>query len=88
MGIEKPCVDVTCFLLLQDGNTSLHHASRNGRKELCKLLLRAKADVEAKDKVLDPCLAIPCELIFSSSRITDLWSMVNEMSRQCGYGRA
>ena len=53
MGIENPCVAVTCFLLLQSGNTSLHHASSNGRTELCELLLRAKADVEAKDEVLE-----------------------------------
>ena len=44
---------VTCFLLLQRGNTSLHLASSNGRRELCALLLRAKADVEAKDEVLE-----------------------------------
>ena len=38
-------------MLLQYGNSSLHLASRKGHAELCKLLLGAKADVEAKDKV-------------------------------------
>ena len=44
---------VACFLLLQSGNTSLHRASSNGRTELCELLLRAKADMEAKDQVFE-----------------------------------
>ena len=39
-------------MLLQVGNTSLHFASRDGHTELCKLLLGAKADVQAKDQVL------------------------------------
>ena len=38
-------------MLLQYGNSSLHLASRKGHAELCKLLLGAKADVEAKDTV-------------------------------------
>ena len=38
---------------MQDGNTPLHYASSHGHTELCALLLRAKADVEAKDKVRD-----------------------------------
>ena len=38
-------------MLLQYGNSSLHLASRKGHAELCKLLLGAKADVEAKDEV-------------------------------------
>ena len=38
-------------MLLQDGVTSLQWALRNGNAELCKLLLGAKADVEAKEKV-------------------------------------
>ena len=50
--IENGCVALTGFLLLQRGNTSLHLASSLGRTELCELLLKAKADVEAKDKVL------------------------------------
>ena len=40
-------------MLLQDCNTSLLIASGVGRTELCKLLLRKKADVEATDKVLE-----------------------------------
>ena len=39
-------------MLLQGGNTSLHIASRDGHTELCKLLLGAKADVQAKNQVL------------------------------------
>ena len=38
-------------MLLQYCNTSLHLASRNGHVKLCELLLGAKADVEAKEKV-------------------------------------
>ena len=38
-------------MLLQDGNTSLHLASRKRHAELCELLLGAKVDVEAKDMV-------------------------------------
>ena len=40
-------------MLLQDGNTSLHFASREGDMGSCKTLLRSKANVEAKDKVRD-----------------------------------
>ena len=39
------------YMLLQDGNTSLHLASRKRHAELCELLLGAKVDVEAKDMV-------------------------------------
>ena len=42
---------MTCSLLLQSGNASLHYASRYGHTELCELLLGAKVDVEAKDMV-------------------------------------
>ena len=38
---------------MQRGNTSLHYASYDGHTELCELLLWAKADVEAKDEVLE-----------------------------------
>ena len=38
-------------MLRQDGSTPLHYASSRGHAELCTLLLRAKADVEAKDEV-------------------------------------
>ena len=38
-------------MLLQDGNTSFHLALRKGHVELCRLLLRAKADVDAEDMV-------------------------------------
>ena len=55
--IEKVCLAVTCTLLLQDGNTLLHYASSHGHTELCEFLLGAKANVEAKDKVLDATLA-------------------------------
>ena len=46
------CAGLTCSILLQFGNTTLHYASRKDHTELCKLLLGAKADVEAKDQVL------------------------------------
>ena len=52
MRIEKVFVAVTCSPPLQDGNTPLHLASRNGKTELCKCLVGAKANVEMKDKVL------------------------------------
>ena len=38
-------------MLLQYGNSSLHLALCKGHAELCKLLLGAKADVDAKDMV-------------------------------------
>ena len=38
-------------MLLQYGDTSLHLALHKGHAELFKLLLGAKADVEAKDMV-------------------------------------
>ena len=37
--------------MFQKGSTSLHCASLHGYAELCTLLLRSKADVEAKDQV-------------------------------------
>ena len=40
-------------MVLQDGNTLLHLASREGHAGNCEWLLRAKAEVEAKDKVRD-----------------------------------
>ena len=54
MRIEKVFVAATCSPLLQDGNTPLHLASRNGKTELCKWLVGAKANVEARNKVLKP----------------------------------
>ena len=38
-------------MLLQYGNTSLHLASWKGHVKLCDLLLGAKADAGANDKV-------------------------------------
>ena len=40
-------------MLRQDGSTLLHYASSQGHTELCTLLLWAKANIEAKDKVLE-----------------------------------
>ena len=51
--MENVLCDFDLIFPMQDGNTPLHHASSRGHTELCKLLLRAKADVEAKDKVRD-----------------------------------
>ena len=42
---------LTCFILLQHGNTPLHCAASILHAELCKLLLGAKAEVEARNKV-------------------------------------
>ena len=44
---------VTISLPLQDSNTSLHYASSHGHTELCELLIGTKADVGAKDEVLE-----------------------------------
>ena len=51
--MENVLCDFDLIFPMQDGDTPLHHASSSGHTELCKLLLRAKADVEAKDKVRD-----------------------------------
>ena len=44
---------MTISLPLQDSNTSLHYASSHGHTELCELLIGTKADVGAKDEVLE-----------------------------------
>ena len=51
ISIDKVCAALTCFILLQHGCTPLHCAASILHAELCKLLLGAKAEVEAKDKV-------------------------------------
>ena len=56
-------------MLLQGGNTSLHFASRDGQTELCKLLLGAKADVEAKNEVLEVTMEIDALVICVKSSV-------------------
>ena len=58
-------------MLLQDGNTSLHLASAKGHAELCKLLLGANADAEARDMVREAKPFIySCHAGRSRSRMT------------------
>ena len=43
---------------LQDGDTALICASRNGHAEVVKALLAANANVEAKNNVRLPCVCV------------------------------
>jgi ankyrin repeat protein len=40
------------LILFQEKRTPLHWSAGNGRKETCALLIEAKADVNAIDKVI------------------------------------
>lgn len=42
---------MSLFDYLQDGYTPLHHAARNGRTDVCVLLIEKGANMEAQDKV-------------------------------------
>ena len=46
------CTCIILAFLLQFGWTALHHASRNGNVDICKLLLKYQAKVELRNEVM------------------------------------
>ena len=49
---------------MQDGQTAVLIAAKNGHTEMMKLLLEAKADVNVADKVIDCRCATDCILLY------------------------
>ena len=50
--VQYTCTCIILAFLLQFGWTALHHASRNGNVDICKLLLRYQAKVELRNEVI------------------------------------
>ena len=69
-----------CFNLLQDGNTSLLHASEKGHVEVVKYLVQQGANKEAQDKVCFLCNACVLRLSAKEGRVSDRVSVYG-MSR-------